>query len=392
MTQAMAVYIHIPFCTVKCGYCDFNTYAALDPLKPAYAAALLREVQAWHAALPERTVTSISFGGGTPGEFPADALVAAVAAVREAWTLTPGAEISLEANPGTTTLPCLSRLVSGGFNRISFGAQSFNADELRFLDRIHSPEAIPASVALAREAGFASVGLDLIYGLPAQPLAAWCESLEAAVALRLDYLSCYALTVEEGTPLATRVDRCEVAPPDPDAAADMYELTCTALEGAGYEQYEISNWALDGHQSRHNRTYWSDADYLGLGAGAHGYLTIDGHRTRYENTAHPRAYIAAAAATGGDGLPTTAINRYEPAGASAMVDWLEGRLRLIEGFPTRDFTVRFGMPMEEALGPTLAWAEANSLLERSGETTRLTARGRLLHGELCAEALATLQR
>ncbi|MFN0145669.1 MAG: radical SAM family heme chaperone HemW, partial [Dehalococcoidia bacterium] len=340
----LAVYIHIPFCTVKCGYCDFNTYAGLDPLKPAYAGALLREVESWAPLLAVSRVTSISFGGGTPGEFPADAIGATIEAIGSRSTFEPGAEVSIEANPGTTMSTYLRDLQRAGVNRVSFGAQSFDPDELRFLDRIHSPEAIGASLQAAREAGIAGVGLDLIYGLPSQPAAAWERSLESAIALGPDHLSCYSLTVEEGTPLAARVANGQTIEPDADVAASMYELTEDTLAAAGFSHYEISNWARPGHESRHNLAYWTDRPYLGLGAGAHGYLRTgpagsgEGMaRMRYENIAHPRGYIAAAGRppAAGRGLPPTVAANYTPAGAMELSDWLETALRLTAGFELR---------------------------------------------------------
>ncbi len=399
--RPLAVYVHIPFCTVKCGYCDFNTYAGLDPLKPAYAAALLREVEAWAPLLAEALVTSISFGGGTPGEFPAPAIAATIAAIASRAEMAPDAEVSIEANPGTTLSAYLRDLRRAGVNRISFGAQSFDPQELRFLDRIHSPEAIGASVDSARVAGIESVGLDLIYGLPEQSMALWERSLARAIDLLPDHLSCYSLTVEEGTPLAARVASGQVREPDPDLAAGMYEAAESTLATAGYGHYEISNWARAGHESQHNMAYWTDRDYLGIGAGAHGYLGpallapilgASSGRVRYENIAHPRVYSAAAGAVsaGRGGLPATVLANYVPTGAMAVSDWLETALRLVDGVSRDAFRQRFGREIEDVVGPVLSEAIANGLTEPSGRRLRLTPRGRLLHGELCARILAHL--
>lgn len=383
MTKPLAVYVHIPFCTIKCGYCDFNAYAGMDALKLGYASAVEQEIRASVRLFEGRTVSSIGFGGGTPGEMAPGQLAGIVGAVRTVAEMAPDAEVSLEANPGTTGGEALARLRAAGVNRVSFGAQSFDSEELRFLDRIHSPEAIGAAVGLARAAGVASVGLDLMYGLPGQGLDRWMANLRAATALPIDHLSCYALTVEEGTPLAKRVAAGEIEMPGPDDLADLYEAATDVLAQAGFEQYELSNWARPGHESRHNRTYWTDGDYLGFGAGAHGYFEGE----RYENTAHPRGYMAAVRDNAGP-LPA-AESRYVPDGATAMGDWFTMRTRLIEGFAPADFEARFGAPIESVAGDALAECVAAGVLEVAPRV-RVTRRGRLLHGEICARFLAAL--
>ncbi len=383
--KPLAVYVHIPFCTVKCGYCDFNAYAGLDSLKPRYLKALRLEIETWASVLRGREVASIGFGGGTPGESPASQIAAVIGRIAQFGTLQFGAEISLEANPGTTNLAYLKALRDAGVNRISFGAQSFDADELRFLDRIHSPEATAASLGLARKAGIPSVGLDLIYGLPGQPMKSWQRSLAAAIALDPDHISTYALTVEDGTPLAARIRRGLVEPIDPDVAADMYELATERLTEAAYEQYELSNWCRPGHESRHNRVYWTDGDYLGIGAGAHGYL--DGER--YENIAHPYGYSQALLGGSKPVRPAVA-NAYRPSEATAMSDWMMLALRLTSGFEELAFERKFGRPLYGVAGPPLVDCEAAGLLERSEGSLRLTRRGRLFHGEVAVRLLAWL--
>ena len=385
MSRPLAVYVHVPFCTVKCGYCDFNAYAGMDSLKDAYAVALEREIELARPALNGREIGSIGFGGGTPGEIPPGHIARVIEAVRRLAPLLSDAEVSLEANPGTTDGAALRDLGAAGVTRISFGAQSFDTAELHFLDRIHSPEATSASVALARAAGIASVGLDLIYGLPGQTEERWSASLCKAIGLHVDHISTYALTVEDGTPLARRVFAGEVEPLDGDQVADLYELAANILERAGYQQYELSNWSKPGHESRHNRTYWTDGEYLGFGAGAHGYSA----GRRYENVAHPKAYVdAVAAARSG---PFAALSAsYVPDRVTAMSDWIGLRLRLLEGFTLEEFEERFGEPLEAALGPVVRGCCAGGVLE-TDPRVRLTQRGRLLHGEVAAQVLAHLR-
>lgn len=385
--QPIAVYVHIPFCTIKCGYCDFNAYAGMDNLKNTYAQALLTEAAAAAPLLAGRTIASIGLGGGTPGEMPPHHIAQLLTLLRQIAPIAPDAEITLEINPGTTTEAHLHALRQAGVTRLSIGAQSFHTAELTFLDRIHSPQATTATLRTARIAGFQSINLDLIYGLPGQPIADWLTSLRTAIDLAPDHISCYALTVEEGTTLARRIQRGETPPPDPDLAADMYEAATDLLAHAGFQQYELSNWAKPGHQSRHNRTYWTDGDYLALGAGAHGYL----HGERYENIAHPKAYIQAVQARA-HRTPRPALARITtPPPATQLADWLALRLRLLEGFHPSEFQHRWRLPLARTVGPVLQECQALGLLH-TAPTVRLTRPGRLLHGEIAARLLAHLQR
>jgi putative oxygen-independent coproporphyrinogen III oxidase len=387
VVQPLAVYIHVPFCTIKCGYCDFNVYAGMERLKPAYTEAVVSEVRGWSERLSASRVTSVFFGGGTPGEMPASSIAAILDAVLSTAVETADAiEVTIEANPGTTTAAAMADIRHAGVNRMSLGAQSFAAAELAFLDRIHSPEAIEASVQLARDAGFDNVGLDLIYGLPGQAMETWMRSLDKALALEPEHLSMYALTVEEGTPLDRRVSAETVMPMDGDDVAAMYESATKRLERTPLKQYEISNWAQPGFESRHNRVYWTDGDYLGLGAGAHGYL--DGER--FENEGHPRKYIQRLSES--EGGPDRAIShRYQPDRTTAISDWLGLRLRLLEGFPAADFQARFGEDIDEALGSPLARAIASGVLGRDQGVLRLTQSGHLIHSEVVVNVMAYLQ-
>jgi oxygen-independent coproporphyrinogen-3 oxidase len=388
--RPLSVYVHIPFCTVKCGYCDFNAFAGLDRLKPGYADALLAEVMGWGPVLAGRTIASISFGGGTPNEVSPGVIAGVIAAVRHHAPFAGEVEISIEANPGSASTGQFRSLARAGVNRVSFGAQSFDAAELTFLDRIHSVEAIYASVQLARRGGIRNVGLDLMYGIPGQPLARWDETLSDALALEPEHISCYCLTVEEGTPLAARIARGHAEAPDPDVAATMYECAMDRLAAAGYRHYELSNWALPGFESRHNLGYWTDREYLGVGAGAHGYL--DGER--YENVAHPAAYIARVTRpTDAERALGPAIRtRSAPGPITRAFDFVETALRLSEGLDLVTFARAFGHPLDGLCGDALARCSEAGLLELDGSHIRLTRRGKLLHSEVCAHLLADLER
>lgn len=292
--RAFGVYLHVPFCRVRCGYCDFNTYTS-DELRGVrqadYADHAIGEVRMSRrvleaSGLPARTAATVFFGGGTPTLLPADDLVRMLGAVRDEFGLAPGAEVTTEANPDSVGPDDLRRLADGGFTRVSFGMQSAVPHVLAALDRTHDPERVPLVVRWAREAGL-DVSLDLIYGTPGESLDDWRRSVEAVVAERPDHVSAYALIVEEGTKLARRIRRGELAEPDEDLEADMYELVDDLLAGAGYEWYEVSNWASSPkHRSRHNLGYWRGDDWWGVGPGAHSHVG----GVRWWNAKHPAAY------------------------------------------------------------------------------------------------------
>src|SRR3990170_5784166 len=267
----LSLYIHIPFCTLKCAYCDFNSYAGLKELVRPYVDALIAEITLWAEFARGRPVATVFFGGGTPSLLPLPEVERVTSALRERFELQAGAEVTLEANPGTVDLAYLRSLLALGVNRLSLGVQSFHDDELAALDRIHSAAEAKEAYRWALEAGFHRLNLDLIYGLPEQPMARWQATLEQAIELGPDHLSLYALTVEEGTKLAYDIDHGRLPGPDPDAQAAMYEWSLERLARAGYQQYEISNWSRPGQECRHNLTYWRNGEWLGLGAGAHSH-------------------------------------------------------------------------------------------------------------------------
>ena len=294
LDRAFGVYLHVPFCRVRCGYCDFNTYTAGE-LRGArqvdYADHAIGEVRMARRVLeasgvPDREAATVFFGGGTPTLLPAADLVRMLDAVREEFGLAAGAEVTTEANPDSVGPDDLRRLADGGFTRVSFGMQSAVPHVLAALDRTHDPSRVPLVVGWARDAGL-DVSLDLIYGTPGESLDDWRRSVEAVVAERPDHVSAYALIVEEGTKLARQIRRGELAQPDDDLEADMYELVDDVLGSAGYEWYEVSNWArTPDHRSRHNLGYWRGDDWWGVGPGAHSHVG----GVRWWNAKHPAAY------------------------------------------------------------------------------------------------------
>ena len=294
-TRPFGVYVHVPFCTVRCGYCDFNTYTASElgdvrgASRASYAEAAIDEIRFARAVIGDVDVPvdTIFFGGGTPTLLPPRDLVAVVDAIRSEFGLVDGAEVTTESNPDSVSPSDLAELRGGGINRISFGMQSAVPSVLAVLDRTHDPERVPAVVEWARAAGFDQLSLDLIYGTPGESLDDWRTSVESALALAPDHLSAYALIVEEGTALARQVARGEIAMTDDDDLADKYELVDDAFAQAGYGWYEVSNWArTEAGRCRHNIGYWDGGDWWGVGPGAHSHVG----GVRWWNVKHPAPY------------------------------------------------------------------------------------------------------
>ena len=382
-SDAIGLYVHIPFCTAKCGYCDFNSYAGHEHMIPSYSETLLKDASLWASTVGRRPVESVFFGGGTPSLTPVEAMAKILGGLRATFMFAPDAETSLEANPGSLSTEYLRGLRAVGFNRLSIGVQSFDDEELVQLDRIHTGEQAFEAYASARQAGFDNVNLDLIYGLPEQPLAKWQRTLERALALAPEHLSLYALTVEDGTPLARDVARGRVVPPDPDVQAEHYEWTQDRLARAGYEHYEISNWALPGRRCRHNLVYWQNREYLGLGAGAHSFL--DG--VRFSTALLPDRYAelvdeSVAARSDGGGQMRHVVGAEVITPELSMADTLILGLRLIDGVDVRAFSARYGRSVHDVYGAVFDEFTGYALLERTPTHLRLTPRGRLLSNEL----------
>lgn len=291
-TRPLGVYLHVPFCSVRCGYCDFNTYTATElgggASQGSYAATAVAEIELLAGVLPGAPqVSTVFFGGGTPTLLPSADLVAMLAAVRDRFGLAADVEVTTEANPDSVTPQSLAELRAGGFTRISFGMQSAVPAVLAVLDRTHDPARVPTVVRWAREAGFEQVSLDLIYGTPGESLADWQRSVEAALACGPDHVSAYSLIVEDGTALARQVRSGVVPMPDEDDLADKYLVADDLFTAAGLGWYEVSNWARDERsRCRHNELYWTSANWLGIGPGAHAHVG----GVRWWNVKHPRAY------------------------------------------------------------------------------------------------------
>ena len=370
--RAFGVYLHVPFCAVRCGYCDFNTYTATElgggASLDAYAATALGEIALADrvlrdAGVPARPVATVFVGGGTPTLLPVDDLVRLLDGVRATWGLAPGAEVTTEANPDSVTPDGLARLAAAGFTRVSFGMQSAMPHVLRTLDRTHDPARVPQVVQWAREAGL-EASIDLIYGTPGESLEDWRRSLEQALTLETGHISAYALIVEDGTAMARNIRRGTVPPVDDDLQADMYELAEDMLSGAGFEWYEISNWAKPGRESRHNLAYWTGQDWWGVGPGAHSHVG----GVRWWNVKHPAAYAARIAAGA------------SPARARELLDAETRRTERI----LLETRIRSGLPVEVLEAPArtaVAGLIADGLVDAKaalGGRVVPTLRGRLL--------------
>ena len=290
------VYIHVPFCRVRCGYCDFNTYTAQEirgVSQSDYSSQAIREIEFARSVLvgsrvQDRAASTVFFGGGTPTMLPSGDLSSMLRAVKDTWGLAPDAEVTTEANPDSVDAAYLHDLASAGFTRVSFGMQSAVPHVLATLERTHDPERVPLVVQWARDAGL-QVSLDLIYGTPGESLSDWKRSLDTAISLRPDHISAYALIVEAGTKLARQIKSGLLKAPDDDAQADMYEEADLQFAAAGYRWYEVSNWATDdSRRSRHNLAYWQGHDWWGVGPGAHSHVG----GVRWWNVKHPAAYAA----------------------------------------------------------------------------------------------------
>ncbi|MBT2527083.1 coproporphyrinogen III oxidase [Streptomyces sp. ISL-99] len=373
--RPLGFYLHVPYCATRCGYCDFNTYTATElrgsggalASRDNYADTLMEEVRLARKVLGDdpRPVRTVFVGGGTPTLLAAGDLVRMLGAIRDEFGIADDAEVTTEANPESVNPAYLEELRAGGFNRVSFGMQSAKQHVLKILDRTHTPGRPEACVAEARAAGFEHVNLDLIYGTPGESDADWQASLDAAIGAGPDHVSAYALIVEEGTQLARRIRRGEVPMTDDDVHADRYLMTESALSAAGFEWYEVSNWATsDAARCLHNELYWRGADWWGAGPGAHSHVG----GVRWWNVKHPGAYAQAL----GDGRSPGAGREVLPA-EDRRVERILLELRLADGCPLSLLAPAGLAAAERALADGLLADEPFA----AGRAV-LTLRGRLL--------------
>ena len=358
MKKEVGLYVHIPFCVRKCAYCDFPSFAGREKDMEAYVDRLIGEMK--EKADPGVAVATLYIGGGTPSLLPPGLMERVLGALRDTFDFLPDAECSCECNPGTVTEAFLRVLKNGGVNRLSFGAQAYQARLLRLLGRIHTWKQVEESVSMARTRGFSNLNLDLMLGLPTQTLADMEETLEAALSLSPTHLSCYGLIVEEGTKMHDQVESGSWTLPSEETERDMYELCRSALARRGFIQYEISNFALPGFACRHNLDCWRRKEYIGLGSSACGFLKD----VRYRNAPSLDDYLS------GKPPETTVISPEDARFESVMLG-----LRMTEGVSEEAFYQMHGVSLWDAYGEKLKNSLKNGLVIRENGYLRLTRRG-----------------
>ncbi len=384
----LGLYIHIPFCVRKCLYCDFVSYPGKEHYIQEYFEALRRELE-WYihnGFLSEYKGYTLYVGGGTPS-LASEELVMFLGSYHDILTCESFHEATIEVNPGTISFSQFQQLHQAGFNRISLGVQSFYDKELRTLGRIHTSEEAIACFHAARRAGFRNVSLDLIFGIPDSDLTTWKSSLNTALSLSPEHISMYNLTIEEGTPFWEQLQQGQLTLPDEDLQIDMYKSGIAALTEAGYEQYELSNFAVPGYRSQHNQLYWRNEEYLGLGAGAYSYLK----GRRYWNYADLETYIAQS--TNGKKVfhnihgpypPTVeGEERLDPPGM--IGETIIMNLRMLEGVDLPAFEYRFGYSLESLYTESIENLRSLGLIEIQNNHLRLTPKGFYLSNEVFQE-------
>ncbi len=368
----IGLYVHVPFCVRKCAYCDFPSFAGREADVPRYVEALAREIARRGAEMGHSRADTIFLGGGTPSLLDAAQVTRILDALFEAFSIEHDAEITCECNPGTLATPFVHALKQAGVNRLSVGAQAKQPRLLQILGRIHLWDDVVASVEAARDAGFENINLDLMFGLPSQTVADWRETLDAALALSPTHLSCYGLIVEEGTPLCRAIAARILALPDEDAERAMYELARQSLAEHGYRQYEISNFAREGRECRHNLGCWTRVPYLGFGCAAHSFFD----ECRTMNPASLDAYLA------GEAPKIERLSKQEARFESLMLG-----LRMTRGVRDDDFVRMHGLSIREAFGSKLDKPLAAGLLEWHNQALRLTRLGMDLQNSVLVDLL-----
>jgi oxygen-independent coproporphyrinogen-3 oxidase len=370
-----ALYVHWAFCPYICPYCDFAKWAYDERAAERYVSALKAEI----VQAPALQASTVFYGGGTPNAYAPAELVRVLALLRERFGVRDDAEVSTEVNPDRSLTSGFDELRAGGFNRLSIGAQSFEAAELHVLGRQHTADDVAETVRRARAGGFGNVNVDLMFGVPGQTEASWARSLDAAIALGVEHVSTYGLTIEEGTPYARWQAREPAAFADEERDARLYALAIEKLGAAGFEHYEISNFARPGFRCEHNANYWRNGAYLGLGVGAASYLG----GVRSTHTRDRAAYEAAALA--GEAIPGESE---ELTGDARTGEAVMLALRTSEGVDARTFRERYGVDVFTHYAPIIAEYAAAGLLVAGDGSVRLTARGRFLANDVCGAFLA----
>ena len=375
----LALYLHIPYCLHKCGYCDFNSHPENQEESAHYVEALLKELKYYSTTLKSYNVPTVFVGGGTPTILPPLQLKIILDTVRQHFNLTPDCEITIEANPATIKLETLQEIRAAGYNRISIGVQSFDEKELQLLERVHNEEEIHSTVHRARSAKFKNLSMDLMFALPDQTIGKWQSHLKQAIAKNPDHLSTYNLTIEPATAFFKLHERGKICLPHEDIQLEMYKTTIQILEDAGYSQYEISNFSKPGMESQHNINYWNNGEYLGVGAGASSYLNGE----RFKNTNLPSIYIREIE-TKASAVDTR--ERLEP--LSAMGETLMLGLRLLKGISIDVFENRFQVSFQKVYGKSVESLLSQELITFNQNRIALSRKGLFLADSVILKFMA----
>ncbi len=370
-----SLYIHVPFCSQKCPYCDFNTYAVSRIPETEYVEALVSELKLFGSdgRFAGRSLRSVFFGGGTPSLVSPAGIGQVLEQAARHFPVLAGAEVTMEANPAQPSAERYAAYRAAGVNRLSFGVQSFDAERLSLLGRDHSPDDARRAVALARESGIENVSIDIIFGVPGQEISGLESDLQSAVELPISHISAYALSIEPGTPFFQRQERGLLALPPDERVAEMLSLIPKKLAASGFARYEISNYAKPGKESIHNSAYWSGGDYLGIGAGAHSFAARHDGATRvsaerWSNFAAPAAYMGRAA--------SSPVSWSESLDSKALFfEFFYLGLRRTTGVSLEDFSALFGQPVPQNMATTLDELEAEGFIEKRTASLTLTERG-----------------
>ena len=379
ITMNLGLYLHIPYCLHKCGYCDFNSHPENQVESVHYVEALLKELKFYSTTLKSYNVPTVFMGGGTPTILPPSQLKKILDTVRQSFNLTPDCEITIEANPATIKLETLQEIHAAGYNRISIGVQSFDEKELQLLERVHNEEEIHSTVHRARSANFENLSMDLMFALPDQSTVKWQSHLKQATAKNPDHLSTYNLTIEPATAFFKLHEKGKLCLPHEDIQLEMYETTIQVLEDAGYSQYEISNFSKPGMESQHNINYWNNGEYLGVGAGASSYL--NGERSKNINL--PSIYIREIE-TKASAVDTR--ERLEP--LQAMGETLMLGLRLLKGVSIDVFENRFQVSFQKVYGKVVESLLNQELITLNENRIALSRKGLFLADSVILKFMA----
>ncbi len=374
--MSSSLYIHIPFCVAKCSYCSFNSYTGLDRLQERYVDAVAIECSNVDSGGGRTPLRSVFLGGGTPSLLSTGQLKRLFGIIFSNFEIAAGAEISIEANPGTIEKEKLETLLQCGVNRLSIGVQSFNDTELHAIGRIHSAEEARHAIENAQAIGFDNLSIDLMYGLPGQTAKSWQQNLETVLSMSVQHLSLYQLTVEEKTPLESMLKRGRVELPHEDVVADMDAITASLLAKSDFTQYEISNYARQGYQCQHNVNYWHNADYYGIGAGAVSYS----HGKRIRNIASPERYCELLEEDRSVQVEKECLEREESFRETVIMG-----LRMNQGVSTKNLQERYGLDFKQVYGDIVKKLCAQNLLEHNNVNYFLTVKGRVFANLVMAE-------